>query len=247
MADGLKDRMRLRHALNLAMEVQQNLLPSQKPKVRGIDMAARSQYCDETGGDYYDYLDVEEMGKNTLFVALGDVMGHGIAAAMLMATARGVLRSHVQQRGSLGDLLTHVNRLLVADTGGTRFMTMFLGVVDVSSMSLRWASAGHDQPLIYDPATGTSTEIDGRRRSAAGRHGLGDVRGTGSHRAARRPGHAGRNRRPVGIAGTPRASCSARSGSSRRWPPWRICPPPRSRRASINASRSSAGGCSAMT
>jgi sigma-B regulation protein RsbU (phosphoserine phosphatase) len=161
MADGLTDRMRLRHALNLAMEVQQNLLPTRKPHIPGVDVAARSQYCDETGGDYYDYLDVEEMGKNTLFLALGDVMGHGIAAAMLMATARGVLRSHVLQRGSLGDLLTHVNRLLVADTGGSRFMTMFLAVVDTGSMSLRWASAGHDQPLLYDPATGTSMEIQG--------------------------------------------------------------------------------------
>jgi phosphoserine phosphatase RsbU/P len=161
MADGLKDRMRLRHALSLAMEVQQNLLPSHKPQVRGIEVAARSKYCDETGGDYYDYLDVEEMGENMLFVALGDVTGHGIAAAMLMATARGVLRSHAQQRGSLGDLLTHVNRLLVVDTGGTRFMTMFLGVVDVSSMSLRWASAGHDQPLLYDPSSKKLIDIEG--------------------------------------------------------------------------------------
>jgi serine phosphatase RsbU (regulator of sigma subunit) len=151
MADGLKDRMRLRHALNLAMEVQQSLLPSGKPEVRGIDVAARAQYCDETGGDYYDYLDVEGMGPETLFVALGDVMGHGIAAAMLMATARGILRSHVRVKGSLGDLLTHVNQLLVVDTQGKRFMTMFLGVVDVKTMTLRWASAGHDQPLLYDP------------------------------------------------------------------------------------------------
>ena len=161
MADGLKDRMRLRHALSLAMEVQQNLLPSHKPQVPGVDVAARSQYCDETGGDYYDYLDVEEMGRETLFIALGDVTGHGIAAAMLMATARGVLRSHVQQRGSLGDLLMHVNRLLVADTDGSRFMTMFLGVVDISSMSLRWTSAGHDQPLLYDPDSGKLMDIEG--------------------------------------------------------------------------------------
>jgi sigma-B regulation protein RsbU (phosphoserine phosphatase) len=53
------------------------------------------------------------------------------------------------------------NRLLVADTGGTRFMTMFLCVVDRASMSLRRASAGHDQPLLYDPATGALTEIEG--------------------------------------------------------------------------------------
>jgi len=152
--------MRLRHALNLAMEVQQSLLPEHTPTVAGLDVAARSKYCDETGGDYYDYLDVEGLGPNSLLVALGDVMGHGIAAAMLMATARGILRSHVRTQGSLSQLLTHVNDLLVADTKGARFMTMFLGVIDVPAMSLRWASAGHDQPMIYDPNQGILDAAD---------------------------------------------------------------------------------------
>lgn len=158
MADGLRDRMRLRHALSLAMEVQQSLLPSRRPVIRGVDVAARSQYCDETGGDYYDYLDIEGLGPHSLVVALGDVMGHGIAAAMLMATARGILRSHVRVQGSLSELLTHVNKLLVVDTAGRRFMTMFLGVIDTKTHSMRWASAGHDVPLIYDPAIAGMTE-----------------------------------------------------------------------------------------
>jgi sigma-B regulation protein RsbU (phosphoserine phosphatase) len=153
MASGLKDRIRLRHALSLAMEVQQSLLPTTKPKIVGCDVAARSKYCDETGGDYYDYLDVEGVEPNTLFVALGDVMGHGIAAAMLMATARGILRSRAKNKGSLGELLTHVNVHLAADTRGKRFMTMFLGMIDTSAMTLRWATAGHDHPLVYDPET----------------------------------------------------------------------------------------------
>lgn len=161
MADGLKDRVRLRHALNLAMEVQQSLLPGGTPKVHGLDVKARSRYCDETGGDYYDYLDIEDIDPNSLVIALGDVMGHGIAAAMLMATTRGILRSRARVKGSLGELLTHVNQLLVPDTHGERFMTMYLGLVDVSTMSLRWASAGHDQPLLYDPASGGTIEIDG--------------------------------------------------------------------------------------
>lgn len=160
MSDGLRDRMKLRHALDLAMEVQQTLLPTRTPKVRGLDIAARSKYCDETGGDYYDYLDVEGMGPHSLMIALGDVAGHGIAAAMLMATARGVLRSQVRTQGSLGKLLTHLNEHLVSDTKGVRFMTMLLAVIDVSSMTMRWASAGHDQPLIYDPQKGFSIEID---------------------------------------------------------------------------------------
>jgi serine phosphatase RsbU (regulator of sigma subunit) len=160
MADGLKDRVRMKHALSLAMEVQQSLMPRQKPQIPGIDVAARSQYCDETGGDYYDYLQVNNIGKNALFIAVGDVMGHGIAAAMLMATARGVLRSHAQQCTSLGHLLTHVNELLVVDTDGQRFMTMLIGAIDVSSMSFRWASAGHDQPFLFDPDSGQLIEIE---------------------------------------------------------------------------------------
>ena len=161
MADGLQDRMRLRHALNLAMEVQQSLLPGRTPSVKGLDVAARSKYCDETGGDYYDYLNLDGIGPHAMSVAMGDVMGHGIAAAMLMATARGVLRSRAREQGSLGHLLTHLNEHIVADTRGDRFMTMFLAVIDVSTMTMRWASAGHDQPLIYDPGGAAKlTEID---------------------------------------------------------------------------------------
>ena len=160
MSKGLQDRMNLRHALDLAMEVQQSLLPAKTPHVRGLEIAARSKYCDQTGGDYYDYLAVEGMSPNSLMIALGDVTGHGIAAAMLMATARGVLRSQAQSEDSLGKLLTHVNRHLVADTSGDRFMTMFLAIVDTETMSMRWASAGHDHPLIYDPESGLLTELD---------------------------------------------------------------------------------------
>jgi serine phosphatase RsbU (regulator of sigma subunit) len=160
MAVGLQDRMKLRHALDLAMEVQQSLLPGQTPRVRGLDIAARSKYCDETGGDYYDYLDIEGIGPHSLVVALGDVMGHGIAAALMMATARGVLRTQARSQGSLGRLLTDLNEHIVTDTKGDRFMTMFLAVVDVQAMSMRWASAGHDQPLIFDPKSGILTEID---------------------------------------------------------------------------------------
>jgi sigma-B regulation protein RsbU (phosphoserine phosphatase) len=152
--------MKLRHALDLAMEVQQSLLPGQTPRVRGLDIAARSKYCDETGGDYYDYLDIEGIGPHSLVVALGDVMGHGIAAALMMATARGVLRTQARSQGSLGRLLTDLNEHIVTDTKGDRFMTMFLAVVDVQAMSMRWASAGHDQPLIFDPKSGILTEID---------------------------------------------------------------------------------------
>ncbi|WP_152054232.1 SpoIIE family protein phosphatase [Tautonia marina] len=151
MAEALKDRLRLRQSLALAMEIQQKLLPEETPALPGLDIAGHSTYCDETGGDYYDFLELDETTQGDLIVVLGDVMGHGIAAALLMATARGVLRTRASESGSLGQLLTHVNRQLEADTGGERFMTMILMVVDAPHHAIRWASAGHDAPIVYDP------------------------------------------------------------------------------------------------
>jgi sigma-B regulation protein RsbU (phosphoserine phosphatase) len=152
MVAGLRDRVRMREALSLAMEVQQNLLPAAAPEIEGLDIAGHSTYCDETGGDYYDFLDIGGLDDSTAAIALGDVAGHGIAAAMLMATARGILRSRAAQPGSLGDLLAHLNDLLVADADGHRFMTMLLITVSATRGEFRWASAGHGPPIVYDPA-----------------------------------------------------------------------------------------------
>ena len=150
MTEGLRDRMRMRHSLAMAMEVQQSLLPSETPKLQGLDISGHSTYCDETGGDYYDFLDVAGLSDKSVAIAVGDVMGHGVAAAMLMATARGVLRSRCQEPGSLSDLLNHMNQMLVADTGGERFMTMLLLTIDMERHEMRWSSAGHDAPILYD-------------------------------------------------------------------------------------------------
>jgi serine phosphatase RsbU (regulator of sigma subunit) len=151
MTADLRDRMRLRHSLALAQEVQQNLLPSGTPDIKGLDIAAHATYCDETGGDYYDFLKIAGQPDTTATIVVGDVVGHGVAAAMLMATARGILLSRCRTPGSLAELLTHLNNQLVDDTGGDRFMTMLLMTLDAEGNEMRWASAGHDTPLVYDP------------------------------------------------------------------------------------------------
>jgi sigma-B regulation protein RsbU (phosphoserine phosphatase) len=160
MIDDLRDRLRLRHSLDLAMQVQQQLLPRRPPKVRGLDVAGHSTYCDETGGDYYDFLIVDETAPGTLLVALGDVMGHGVAAALVMAGARAVLRDRAGAAGDLAALMGRLNQMLAADLGGERFMTMHLSVVDTRAATFRWASAGHDPALIYDPVADTFEEIN---------------------------------------------------------------------------------------
>lgn len=159
MIANLRDRLRLRHSLGVAMEVQQRLLPAAAPVVRGLDVAGHSTYCDETGGDYYDFLVLDRAAPDAVLVALGDVMGHGVAAALVMAGVRAVLRDRAGAAGSLAELMGRLNKLISADHGGDRFMTMYLAVIDAKSGTVRWVSAGHDPVIVFDPANGEFSEI----------------------------------------------------------------------------------------
>jgi sigma-B regulation protein RsbU (phosphoserine phosphatase) len=160
MVQQLKERMEMN--MNLAMEVQQNLLPRKMPQIKGLEIAARSIYCDETGGDLYDFLEVDDRNADRIGIAVGDVSGHGIPAALLMATVRAFLKSRVTQPGSPAEIISDVNRLITHDTGDTgQFMTLFYAVLDTYNKELRWVRAGHDPALFYDPAKGEFKELNG--------------------------------------------------------------------------------------
>ncbi|MGB2822550.1 MAG: SpoIIE family protein phosphatase [Phycisphaerae bacterium] len=160
MAPKLAEREKMKRSLELAMEIQQNLLPGESPRLEGFDIAGRSVYCDETGGDYYDFIDLVDLAPGRLGIAVGDVTGHGIAAALLMASARGVLRSHAPRRGAdLAELFDELNRHLVRDTCDGRFMTLFYGVLDAPARSLWWTSGGHDPALWLRRAGGNIEEL----------------------------------------------------------------------------------------
>src|SRR5262249_44757271 len=120
-----------------------------------------STYCDETGGDYYDFLIVDQAAPNKLLIALGDVMGHGVAAALVMAGARAVLRDRAGSAGSLANLLGHLNRLLAADLAGDCVMSMYLSPVVSVDASFRWVSAGHDPALLFDSKSNQFRELEG--------------------------------------------------------------------------------------
>jgi sigma-B regulation protein RsbU (phosphoserine phosphatase) len=162
MAEGLKERHRMRQSLELAMEIQQNLLPKDNPEVTGLDVAGKSVYCDETGGDYYDFLRLKDNGREKIGVILGDISGHGIPSALLMATARALIRQRSLLPGSLTEIIADTNRLLCADVMQTNsFMTLFYAVIDVGAKSFKWIRAGHDPALIYDPKSDTFEELRG--------------------------------------------------------------------------------------
>jgi phosphoserine phosphatase RsbU/P len=158
MIADLRDRLRIRHSLGVAMQVQQNLLPSAPPKIDGLDIAGFSAYSDETGGDYFDYLLLRRGDRQALLVAIGDVTGHGIGSALSMAGARAILRSHATETGDLGELLGRMNRQLIQDLRPGVFMTMELFLIIPGEETMYSASAGHDPAIVYDPQTDQFSE-----------------------------------------------------------------------------------------
>jgi sigma-B regulation protein RsbU (phosphoserine phosphatase) len=163
MTDGLIERDRMRQSLNLAKEVQQALLPQTNPKVEGLDIAATSVYCDETGGDYYDFLGPFEEDQGKISVVVGDVSGHGVPSALLMATARAFLRQRSALPGSIARIVSDVNLQLARDIGESGgFMTLFYLTINLSNRQLIWVRAGNEPAIFYDPATDAFEELRGK-------------------------------------------------------------------------------------
>ncbi len=145
-----QERDRLRQAMQLAMEVQQTLLPRVTPSIPGVDLAGRSIYCDETGGDYYDYLLLGPPPTKTLGVFIGDVSGHGVSSALLMAAARASLRQRVTTPGRLADVIGDVNRQISRDLMASgQFITLLGMHLAPPSGRLVWVRAGHEPALLY--------------------------------------------------------------------------------------------------
>jgi sigma-B regulation protein RsbU (phosphoserine phosphatase) len=115
MTKGLIEREKMQLSLNLAKEVQQNLLPNGNLNVDGFDIAGKSVYCDETGGDYYDFIIIDDTDEPKICVAIGDVSGHGIPSALLMAAVRSSLRQRTSLPGSTAEIISDVNRQLVKE------------------------------------------------------------------------------------------------------------------------------------
>jgi sigma-B regulation protein RsbU (phosphoserine phosphatase) len=162
MTEGLMERDRIKQSLALAKEIQQSLFPKQALKIEGYEVAGKSIYCDETGGDYFDLIPMAGRDGRKLGVTVGDVSGHGISAALLMATVRASLRQRASHPGGADQIISDVNRQISIDIGQSgEFITLFFLVIDPGRMELEWVRAGHDPALLYDPATDSFEELGG--------------------------------------------------------------------------------------
>ncbi|HEV8044275.1 MAG TPA: PP2C family protein-serine/threonine phosphatase, partial [Rubrobacter sp.] len=138
-----KERERIEQELKVARLIQQTLLPKTLPELPGYDVAAYYQPAREVGGDFYDFLDLED-GRFGLVV--GDVTDKGVPAALVMATTRTMLRAAAQRLDTPGEVLQRVNDVLVQEIPPNMFVTCLYAILDQESGRLVYANAGHDLP-----------------------------------------------------------------------------------------------------
>jgi serine phosphatase RsbU (regulator of sigma subunit) len=138
---------RLRADLRIAREIQQKLYPKAAPAWSGVEIAGQSWPAEMAGGDYFDYL---TMANDSLGVGIGDVSGHGVGPAILMAETRAYLRALSLVCADVGQILSQANQLLTGDTRSEQFVTLFLGRLDPAERRLHYASAGHLPGYVLD-------------------------------------------------------------------------------------------------
>ncbi|NNG01099.1 MAG: serine/threonine-protein phosphatase [Desulfobacteraceae bacterium] len=139
---------------NSGGELSHAVVPVPIPSVAGLKIAARSVSCDDTGGDFYDFLSTPDLDGNRVRITVGDVADHGKAITPLMISARACLHKHAARAGTLAGIANGVNSEFVnavEDSG--QFMTLYSLDIDTEKHRLSWVRAGHHPAIIYDPDT----------------------------------------------------------------------------------------------
>jgi sigma-B regulation protein RsbU (phosphoserine phosphatase) len=142
------ERQKLEKELQLARSIQRGLLPLAPPSYDGFDIAVRHETSSQVGGDYYDFIALSE--SICLFV-VADVEGKGAASAMVMSNVQATLHTLVHHVHSIEGVLYHLNERILESTRGGKYLTMFLGLIDVPRRGLHYINAGHVAPMIVRP------------------------------------------------------------------------------------------------
>jgi phosphoserine phosphatase RsbU/P len=164
LAEAAARHQRIQREVEIAREVQERLFPQCIPAIPGVDLAGHCRPALGVGGDYYDMIELE---NGHLALAIGDVSGKGIAAALLMAGLRASLRGIVEGawlepgRPDLARVVHRLNRLVYESSAVNRYATFFLAVYDPAGRRLRYVNAGHNPPLVLRPCGALRLEACG--------------------------------------------------------------------------------------
>lgn len=152
---------KMQRQLKLAGDVQRRMLPRRTPTIPGFEIAARYIPSFELGGDFYDCFEIDVLPGSErrrmhdsadlpkrLAIVVGDVVGSGVPAALLMASVRASLRAFAKEFTEPEEIVNRVNKALARDTQESEFVTLWLGIIDPESLLLSYCSAGHEPPIV---------------------------------------------------------------------------------------------------
>ncbi len=139
------EKLRMEKELKTAEQIQAALLPKYSPKIPGLTFGAYYSAQTESGGDYYDFI---SLGPASVGVVIADVSGHGVGSGLVMAMTRTLLHTYCAQEKPIKPMLESINAYLYKNTAHNYFVSLFYGIIDISTMRLSYCSAGHNQGLV---------------------------------------------------------------------------------------------------
>ncbi|NIR48283.1 SpoIIE family protein phosphatase [candidate division KSB1 bacterium] len=146
-----KHLRQIEQELATARSIQIELLPDEGPNVEGFDIAGVSHPAKEVGGDYFDFIKLDE---DRWGIALGDISGKGIPAALLMSSLQATLRSQALTTTSIVDCISKTNNILYLNTASNKFVTLFFGLLEGKKGRFSYVNAGHNFPFLFDKSGG---------------------------------------------------------------------------------------------
>jgi sigma-B regulation protein RsbU (phosphoserine phosphatase) len=169
----LRSKERQDRELEIASEIQLRLLPTKCPQIQGVELAAECKTANRVGGDYYDFIPTnydqigqrqsehEEASLVPWSIVIGDVMGKGVPAGLIMTMTRGMLRAEVLNRHTPAQIMQHLNRVMYADLENShRFVSMFYSEYDPKTQILSFTNAAHNPPLWWQASTNSLHKLD---------------------------------------------------------------------------------------
>ena len=166
----LRKQERLARELEIGAEIQARLLPNYYPQIEGVKLAATCRTASQVGGDYYDFIPIyfnplhqqHELGQADRWsLVIGDVMGKGVPAGLIMTMTRGILRTNILNRYSPARILQNLNHVMYADLeSSNRFVTLFYSEYDAKTRVLYYSNAAHHPPLLWRARTDRIEYLD---------------------------------------------------------------------------------------
>jgi len=152
---------RMAEQVRLAAHIQRRMIPEKAPRIMGLDVAAAYIPCFEVGGDFYDFLQV---GQSCIAVAIADVIGKGVPAALMMSLFRGAVRAYsdgTSSKDAVWEIISKLNKMMCQECRDGEFVTLFYAIVDVKDMSITYCNCGHEPTMLIRDGQTTYLEKGG--------------------------------------------------------------------------------------